>query len=91
MKLRFCDLILGLFTLIAFTQPALAQQPTAQSLPSEDSSYIDEEARHCLSRHLCVCTSMMNAPGLPMNRLSIAMPRWCLSWPRCMRNRATDE
>jgi len=38
MKLRFCDLILGLFTLIAFTQPVLAQQPTAPQSAAETSS-----------------------------------------------------
>jgi monoterpene epsilon-lactone hydrolase len=50
MNLRFCDLVFGLFTLIAFTQPVLAQQPSAQSLPSEESSVIDEEGTAYITR-----------------------------------------
>src|SRR5258708_8875992 len=48
MKFRFCVLVLGLFTLMAFKQPVLAQQPAAQVPPREDSSYIDEEGTACL-------------------------------------------
>jgi monoterpene epsilon-lactone hydrolase len=53
MNLRFC-LVLGLFTLITFAQPAFAQQPAAQSLPSEDSSYIDEEGTAYITRIVAV-------------------------------------
>jgi hypothetical protein len=47
--------------------------------------------RHCRGSHPCVCTSMMNAPGLPMNLRSIAMPRWRLFSPHYMHNNATDS
>ena len=50
MKLRFCALFLGFFTLIGFTQPVLAQQSAAQSAPREDSSYIDEEGTAYITR-----------------------------------------
>jgi epsilon-lactone hydrolase len=50
MKVQFCVLVLGLSTLIAFTQPVLAQQSAAQSPPREDSSYIDEEGTAYITR-----------------------------------------
>jgi acetyl esterase/lipase len=54
MKHRFCAVFVGLFTLIAFTQPVLAQQSAAQSLPREDSSYIDEEGTAYITRIVSV-------------------------------------
>ena len=50
MKLRFCALFLGFFTLIGFTQPVLSQQTAARSAPREDSSYIDEEGKAYITR-----------------------------------------
>jgi len=50
MQVQFCGLVLGLSTLIAFTQPVLAQQSAAQSPPREDSSYIDEEGTAYITR-----------------------------------------
>jgi acetyl esterase/lipase len=54
MKFRFCVLVLGLFTLMAFKQPVLAQQPAAQVPPREDSSYIDEEGTAYITRIVSV-------------------------------------
>jgi epsilon-lactone hydrolase len=54
MKPRFWDVILGLSALIAFMQPVLAQQPTAQSPPREDSSYIDEGGTAYITRIVSV-------------------------------------
>jgi acetyl esterase/lipase len=50
MNLRFCDLVLGLITLMAFAQPVLAQNSAAQSPTREDSSYIDEEGTAYITR-----------------------------------------
>jgi epsilon-lactone hydrolase len=50
MKLRFCAFSLGLCILTAFTHPVLAQQSAAQSLPQQDSSYIDEQGTAYITR-----------------------------------------
>ena len=54
MNLRFCVLVLGLFTLIGFAQHVLAQQSAAQSPPGEDSSDIDEEGTAYITRVVSV-------------------------------------
>ncbi len=50
MKLRFCTIFVGFFTFIPFNHPVLAQQSAAQSVPREDSSYIDEEGTAYITR-----------------------------------------
>ena len=53
MNLRFCVLVLGLFTLIGFAPHVLAQQSVTQS-SREDSSYIDEEGTAYIYRIVSV-------------------------------------
>src|ERR1700738_2833609 len=50
MKLRFCAVFLGFFTLLAFTPPVLAQQSATQPPAGEESSYIDEEGTAYITR-----------------------------------------
>ncbi len=54
MNLRFCVLVLGLFTVTGFARRVLAQQSATQSPPREDSSYIDKEGTAYITRIVTV-------------------------------------
>lgn len=50
MKPWLCAVLIVLFSLIPFSRPILAQQSATQSLPQEDSSYIDEQGTAYITR-----------------------------------------
>src|SRR5579863_3228237 len=52
--LRFCSVVVGFFIFLFFNHPVLAQQPTAQSLPSADSSYIHQDGTAYITRIVAV-------------------------------------
>jgi len=54
MKLRFCAVFVGFFIFITFNKSTLAQKSAAQSVPREESSYIDEEGTAYITRIVSV-------------------------------------